>query len=98
MHIPGLNTLRCTENLFPNGPDPTSIIFSHCVFKLKIKHQKHAKPLPVNSLTWNIVFSQISRGFDDVLPFFADEYAVYDFQTIGQIAESRKDVFRGEGY
>ncbi len=36
------------------------------------------------------ISTQISRGFDDVLPFFADEYTVCDFQ----IVESRKDVFK----
>ncbi len=36
------------------------------------------------------MFSQISRGFDDILPFFTDEYTVYDFQTFGEIVESPK--------
>ncbi len=40
------------------------------------------------------LYLQISRAFDDVLPFFADEYTVYDFQTFRQIVESQKDVFK----
>ncbi len=41
-------------------------------------------PLPVNSPTSIIVFSQISWVVHDVLPFYADEYTVYDFQTFSR--------------
>ena len=35
-------------------------------------------------------FLKFLGGFDDILPFFADEYTVYDFQTFGEIVESQK--------